>query len=746
VLNKVDVKIKDGLLEDILATAFAPVVALSELIKNSSDACVIKNDTIEIRIDTKLKIIKIKDNGHGFSKANIENFGNIGYSKKMINNNTLSEIGEPYAGSKGLGILMAFNLCNKCEILTYSKEDECSYKISWTKGAEVVSYELIKNTEGTEFILYDVSDETIILLTEKEELTKFYMSSINYYIDSDTLPSFEIYMDGAKNVLTPKVKIENLYQKFKKANDQRQGYFIAKATFKYSNNKLTLSYEDNAINIFNIKDEVIDLNDIHAINTFFKKYRIKAYRQNAYDLSEFKIETIVDDFEGVYYIWRETKNDEIGTYPCGVRIYINNYGLYDYLNKDYDWLQHSEITQNKKASNYKLKNTYGYVSFKNYNEHMSTLKISKERNTFNVTLSQKKFLRIMQNIISNIFSDIDINIKNYNENEKNIFEDKTKGKGKKITIGKSLKISDLIKTNIPMEEIIPSYDNNMLTIDENDNISFLKHGTHHISFAYNDQNIDINIIVEDKIPSFTLKKDVIIVDEGNTVNLRDEIKISSIKNLSIENINISSETATIKKGSIFSNKNRSGDYTIQYLYEQDGFEISKILKLTVNSLYFTEANKIKNLFTRCDKYPKINEIVDGIAECYTLHPTLSMIGIRPLIEISLKAFIVEFYDEKTKKLCSPKHFDPKGKMEHLFDSIYNNTLVDLDECILNKYREDLRDNRKKLVKYYENINPNIYIHNKHTQSTSKEVLQTMKQFQQLLTFIIEAINSKYPTS
>ncbi|MDR3150230.1 MAG: ATP-binding protein [Candidatus Peribacteria bacterium] len=747
-MPNVDVKIKDGMVEDVLATAFAPVVALSELVKNSSDACVIKNDIIKIDIDTKSKTIRLKDNGSGFSEENIQNFKNIGYSEKMINDNTLSLIGEPYAGSKGLGILTAFNLCNKLEILTYSKKDNCSYKIIWIKGTTTISYKRINNNnvEGTEFVLYDVSDESIKLLTMEDELVKFYMSSVNYYMESNALPTLEVYVDGTKKIFTPKTKIENLYQSFKKpTNSNFKGYFIAKASFYYSNNNLTLSYEDNIEHMYNFSNEIIDLSNITSVNNFLKNKKINTARfRDIYN--KFDKEAKVDDFEGVYYIWRDRRNDEITTYPCGVRIYVNNYGMYDYLNKDFDWLQHSEISQNKKATNYKLRNTFGYVHFKNYNESLSSLKISKERNDFIVNLSKKKFLSIMCDFISGILSDIDINIKNYNANEKIIFEDKTKGRVKRIVIGALLRTSDIIKTNLTQEEISVSCSDGA-SVDENDIITFQSPGSYNISFSHNDQIISIDINVEEKTPSFDLKKYNITIDEGNTRVLRDEIKISSLKNLSIEDIVISSETAEIKKGNVFSGKNHPGDYIIKYFYEKDGHEASRTLELTVNPLYATEATRIKNLFpNNIKKYQKINDIIDGIAMCYTLYPTVAMIAIRSLLEISIKAFMEEFYDKETKKYCLTKDFDPQGKMEHIFNSIRDNKIVDLNGGILNKYKKDFQDNRKNITKYYKELDPNTYIHNKYTQSTSKEVLQTMKVFQPILNFIFEAINSQYTTS
>ena len=101
-MQKGKVSIQKGQFENVLAVAFAPVVALTELIKNSSDACTIPNDKIEIHINQQAQTIRIIDKGYGFSHDDIENLYKIGYSSKMRSGNKISRIGEPFAGSKGL--------------------------------------------------------------------------------------------------------------------------------------------------------------------------------------------------------------------------------------------------------------------------------------------------------------------------------------------------------------------------------------------------------------------------------------------------------------------------------------------------------------------------------------------------------------------------------------------------------------------------------------------------------------------
>ena len=238
------VRIADGLLEEILATAYAPIVAIAELIKNSSDACITPNDVISVYIDASNSLIRIKDNGSGFSSADFDGLREIGVSPKMLKSNQLSKIGEPYAGSKGLGILTAFNLCTKMEINTFSLEDNCCYQMEWEKGSGRISYyEIDENFSGTEVTLHGVSRENMMLITMDEELEKLFSSSIIYYTDSNTLPRIEIYENGIRKYWPQEKKLEKLYHSNRKIIGDRDSGFVAKGMFKYSNNKLTISYD-----------------------------------------------------------------------------------------------------------------------------------------------------------------------------------------------------------------------------------------------------------------------------------------------------------------------------------------------------------------------------------------------------------------------------------------------------------------------------------------------------------------------
>lgn len=729
------VSIQEGQFENVLAIAFAPVVALSELIKNSSDACMEKQDVIRIDIDTKLQTIRLKDNGYGLSSKDIKNLATVGFSSKMTKDNLLSRIGEPYAGSKGLGILTAFNLCNRLEILTFSQEEKKAYCLTWTQGTTLFSSKEINlKQQGTEIILHGVTQESIILLTMEEELDKLHSTSITYYIDNKNLPKIELYQDGIKKGAAPRIKIENLYKKFKFSR-RSGGCFIAKASFKYSNNKLILSYEDNIKGFYNINSYELDLTDRQKVLDFLYEYKIEVKPREKFlqTIKNFDSKTYVDDFEGVYYIWRGKKDADLN-YPYGVRIYINNYGLYAYLNKDIDWLQHSEISQNIRATNYKLKNTFGYVNFKNFHEEVSGLKISNERNDFKENLAKKKFMYIMQKFVSTIFSTIDINIKNGVPEETIVF--KPKFEYKTVILGETILISDLITTNLDLQEIEIQCSENVIIIDNN-KITFSKIGIYNIKFRYIQQEIDVKINVEKAIPFFEIKKPTITIGENNSYNLKKLIKITTLKNIDIDTIQISSNNGgKVSRRGIFAANNLPGSYVIQYYYSD---ELSYTMDLIVKSAQSNMAKNIRNLFPiSCIHYPKISELINEISESYARNPYICMIALRPLIEISLKAFIEKFGNSNT----IDHNFNVQGKLENLLNKIGQNDLEHVNEDIKNRYFPKLKEQSKNIKKYYKDLGLNSYIHHPDTHPTYNEVLQSMRKFSIFINFIIESLNSK----
>lgn len=638
------VEIEDGSLERILGAAFAPVVTISELIKNASDACYKFNDTIVVSIDSEARTVKIKDNGYGISESGIEDLRRPGRSTKMKSDNLLSRIGEPYAGSKGLGILTAFSLCSSLEVITYSMEDKRTYKLFWKNGsAEIEVSEVDQIFSGTELILHGINKEHIRLLTDADELRKLFISTINYYKPSATLPAIEFFLNGENITVLPDIRIDALYEKHNK-KPHKGGFFVAKASFRYSKNKLYLAYEDNEKNAFTFEEEIIDLTSIDSLKQFIFSHNIEFRRLKeiweGYDKG-----TQLDEFEGCYYIWRDRRSDVLDEYPYGVRVYVNNYGLYRYLNGDDDWLQHSEISQSVKNTNYKLRNTYGYISFRNYSEEDGFLKISNDRNDFIVNLAQKKFKYIMRHFVSGLFSYIDIAMRDYYPDSVQL---KARYDRRNIILGQKVDVADLIISTVSTSHISIDVDSEVVFNEDNMTIHANSTGLHTIKFTYKNITISVELDVKDPTPRFALKQSYLKSPEGTSVELSQYIKKSSIVGLSISDIEISSNEVSIKKNYLASDTH-PGEYVINYTYTDADYEIVNPLHLTVTPLRLKESKKIIDLFPTCrnlTRYYKIKDIIVDIAESYTLHPTLCMIAIRTLIEASFKAFEEEVFNTK----------------------------------------------------------------------------------------------------
>ena len=727
------VEIEDGSLERILGAAFAPVVTISELIKNASDACYKFNDTIVVSIDSEARTVKIKDNGYGISESGIEDLRRPGRSTKMKSDNLLSRIGEPYAGSKGLGILTAFSLCSSLEVITYSMEDKRTYKLFWKNGsAEIEVSEVDQIFSGTELILHGINNEHIRLLTDADELRKLFISTINYYKPSATLPAIEFFLNGENITVLPDIRIDALYEKHNK-KPHKGGFFVAKASFRYSKNKLYLAYEDNEKNAFTFEEEIIDLTRIDSLKQFIFSHNIEFRRLKeiweGYDKS-----TQLDEFEGCYYIWRDRRSDVLDEYPYGVRVYVNNYGLYRYLNGDDGWLQHSEISQSVKNTNYKLRNTYGYISFRNYSEDDGFLKISNDRNDFIVNLAQKKFKYIMRHFVSGLFSYIDIAMRDYCPDSVQL---KARYDRRNIILGQKVDVADLIISTVSTSHISIDVDSDVVFNEDNMTIHANSTGLHTIKFTYKNITISVELDVKDPTPRFALKQSSLKSPEGTSVDLSQYIKKSSIVGISISDIEISSNEVSIKKNYLAPDTH-PGEYVINYTYTDADYEIVNPLHLTVTPLRLKESKKIIDLFPTCQnltRYYKIKDVIVDIAESYTLHPTLCMIAIRTLIEASFKAFEEEVFNT-TVENSSKYDIEQKWKWIKL-EVEKGNALI--HPSILSKYQVKICANHKSTIMYYKELEPNAYIHRNDTIASANEVYTAVKRFSLWLNFIIDSL-------
>lgn len=755
-MKEINAHILEGKYEEILAAVQSPVIALTELIKNAADSCQKITDPIIVKIHTENKTIEILDEGEGICEKEIERLGEAGYSSKMVGERNKSPIENPLSGSKGLGLLTAFFISDLLEIETFSVEDQKLYFLTWKKGEQKFRYEerTGSHRSGTRILLKNVEDEKLRMILLQEEKQKLFMTSLRFFTNDERLPKIRLFVDENEELFYPSETIEEFYNRNKADNNG----FIAKASFKYEDNKVILSYEDNVSGFYTFEQQIIDLQCRDSVDVFTSN--IKAPEKGGVPIkkiaeSELFGESyglvVVPKFSGVLYTWRNKKDEQLEQWPVGVRIYINDYSMYRYLDKDNDWLNLSEISQNVKATNYKLKNTYGYLNFSYYNENLESLKISKERNDFVDSLAQRKFIKIMREIIIATFTRIDIAVKNPPIQSIGLRQGSVT-----IRVGEKVSLSQyLICNNLGLDDITISCDENILIVDENWNVSANSHGNYKIKFSYEDQSCEMILIFKDKVPEFALSNNFIEIYKGNTVNLQDYIVPNSCKDVKLENIQIVAENQdTIVCSYFFSKDNAVGRHLILYKYG----EFQRTLVVSVKEIEKqpgggAKAPRIDDLFiNNLDKLRsksfKIPELVDAISSYYVEAPTLCMAAIRILVEASCKAYFQHLKNEendfsfpslvsRTMNLQSCVETTPDYQT---YISGHEQAFIDHFKNISSRYNVTLARDVKTNINYHvSTLDLNMFVHNPSVITTATVVLKTMQIFSPLLNYIFDIL-------
>lgn len=756
---EVNASIQEGKYEDVLAAVQSPVITLTELIKNASDSCLNKSDPIIININTKQNSLTITDFGEGLSKYEIERLGESGYSSKMVGENTQSPINNPLSGSKGLGLLTAFFIADTLEIETYSLIDKKSYYLIWRKGEQKYSYdEVDRNYKGTTITLKNIQPKKLQMILLREEKVKLFMSSIKFFTDSESLPRIKLLINGIEESYYPSETLDKYYIK----NKRGQFGFIAKASFRYENNCVTLSYEDNHLNYYTFTDEKIYLNDKSSVDSFIKAIRapekggrpIKSICESDV-FNEKYIPIEIPAFSGVMYIWRERKADELEQWPVGVRIYVNNYSLYKYLDKENDWLTLSEISQNVRATNYKLKNTFGYIDLTNYNENNEELKISKERNDFIDSMEQRKFIHIMRDIIVGVFSRIDMAVKSLQYPTYYLRFNSATAK-----VGVPYKLANAVTcSNMGLDSIGLVYDKSKLKISADWIVSADQPGSYDIQLNYNGLTKNFVIQFKNVVPEFELQKSMIVVYKGNSLNLRDYIVLSSCKDVSPDKINIFSESKnTIIKNDLFDKSNIVGQHTVLFRFD----EFQRTLLITVKEVerlpgVGAKSPRIDILFPKLDQLRersyKIPELVDAISSYYVQAPTLCMAAIRILVESSSKSFFQALYDEEVvmsfpslvSRVMNLRDCNTKNADYIKYISNQDCSFISDFHRISDEYQTALsKDVKKNINSHLDYIDLDMFVHNPNIVATDVTVYKSMQIFSPLLNYIYDvllAINS-----
>ncbi|MCY9445183.1 ATP-binding protein [Bacillus haynesii] len=406
-MNSVEIKMKEANIVEVIGNVTSPFVVLSELIKNGVDA---NAKSVTVHIDTINRQIRVIDNGDGFTLDDILSIGTVAMSNKKREAFTHNNDGEMLLGNKGLAFYSMFSLGEKIEVRSLNSLGQ-KYYFEWEKGEKRFYYDAVDNdsySPGTEILIHGIEEDSILLLGSEKELNKFKHISLYNFQQIPTIPKVIVVKDGIRFDL----EVENI----NKFRDE----FNARVTFDYDNKKNTLNYKyevsDNRIRNKELSIELdsdIDVNEILVKNYSIKPISLSFDDFVTNGLVERK-EISIPNFEGKWFMKRDRRSEKFHKFEAGIRLYVNKFALYNYLNKNNDWLQLTNVSQVKKNNNFRQHNVYGYVNFDSFNELEEGLKISNERGGFIENIYYHKFLDIIYKYILYITINIDYAIKNNN--------------------------------------------------------------------------------------------------------------------------------------------------------------------------------------------------------------------------------------------------------------------------------------------------------------------------------------------
>lgn len=388
----------------ILGTVGSPLIVVSELIKNAIDASA---DNVKVSYSRETQTISVVDDGFGFSLNDIRQLSQPGFSKKKNSGNLTNAKGSFYTGSKGLGLLSVFSLCDHLTIQTKSVDGE--YLINWSKDAGSYVYEQIidsKMQEGTIIVLNNIYPQVMTLLTSESEVKKLrHISTYLYKHANLPFPEITLCIDGSTpNSLLFTTEFTDM---------------LFDVAFNYDSKTGKLFFQCISDNPqINNSEIIIDSFDTKKIEFVLDKYfnikeTIKTRTNDNISFKELESIEGVPTFEGRLLVYeKKTAGGMLKDYGAGVNIYTNDFALYNYLSEELDWLGLADFSQRKKATRLKPHNVFGFVNMIHFDETQEHLKISNERADFIQDSVFVKLMYLMKGVIMFMILNIDVAEKN----------------------------------------------------------------------------------------------------------------------------------------------------------------------------------------------------------------------------------------------------------------------------------------------------------------------------------------------
>ncbi|WP_233879887.1 ATP-binding protein [Virgibacillus halodenitrificans] len=654
-MPKIDVGITTDDLINVMGNVTSPFVVLSELVKNGVDA---NSKAVTIKINTEDNSIMIRDNGDGFYIEDIEDLGRVASSRKKRSNKLRNNEGQMLLGSKGLAIFSVFSLGDYITIKTKNKVDEC-YLIEWDKNSTSPNYELIQDRDfsyGSEIIISNIDKEDMLLLQSNKELQKFKHISLASYKKNLTLPKVVVTKDNKRVDLD----VNNL--------EEFEDEFENKVTFKYNSetNSLTLKYITKDKRISD-KEVTFDLNnEIDAKKRINEEYHFKPDNLAFEDyitgglIEQKNIE--VPNFEGVWYVKTNRKTAKMNDFGFGVKLFVNNFALYNFLNENYDWLNLADINGNKRTNSFKKHNVYGYLNFPNFNDIEQGLKISNERGGFIENVHYYKFFEILYLFV--LFPVINIDVAIRNNKIKQPIATNT-GLGNTTQVGKKTgtKAGPITGTSIGRRK-----------------------GTETGAKVGTEKGVENkNLIKTESI----LKVKRLKLESGEQIYLKDSTIINT-GDLNLNEIKIVPQRQMkINQDNVFLGNNEAGNYYINYFLD----DIKETLHIEVSKRKIKgEELNLPNFFDTSNHFIgdiDLSEINDLVKQLYGLEYDEKYL----LYVISFRAIL----EDLTKK-----YLNKQGKpLSGNFKNNMINMLLDIQEVLKTNKNDPLKDEKVIIMQKFK---------------------------------------------
>lgn len=434
-------------------------IAISEIVKNSYDACarkvtVIMNDINDI---DKGEII-ILDDGSGMSLDILENVWmepGTDYKEKILINNEFVECNRLPIGEKGIGRFGAHKLGNKIELISKQKNSkEVKLLLDWknfdsNKYLDDEKIEIIEKQSNENNFFKDEENGTYIRLTslrkiwQKRDFRTFYRNAMSLVSPFASKDNFTIEVKSNLNWEHGLIDLKTIkkyalwYFKVTTKNGKIDKFIYEFRPYKYMEKLEYKQIREDAMYVANDLDikRKVDKDYENISNNGFGDISIEGYifdfDKNTLDLSD------INDRKGIKDYVKENG---------GVRVYRDGMRIYDYGEFGNDWLGLDQSRIDAPAS--KIGNKLILSSVSLTREHSGELEEKTNREGF------------IENDVFHDFRDTIIFLLNKVNFLRNIDKDKIRNiYRKEVDVEEStISIIKKVEKKVNSEKVIPSED------------------------------------------------------------------------------------------------------------------------------------------------------------------------------------------------------------------------------------------------------------------------------------------------